>query len=331
MIAIGTEYKSKKGSVLLARDQKSSKEIYYIPDEEYPVQKPTGRVLDLVDPEFLLKNIFKKFGLNKEQIKKLIKFYEDSENISLKLDDWKVKQAFHKLEQRMLNVLKTRYKDITIDLQPYHDPDNLRSLAAIAASNSGKSYQVANILLRPEFFKRKLYILTPNANDSSLQRLKARGKKTVFIDLNKITSPLSISSFPVDSLVLYDDILEGIPRGKTAHGFDLRQSLLHLANTIMTRGRHHKSRGGPGMSLILVSHILKGGNDTKTLYTELQGGLYVFPSGSPHTIIDFLKTKIGFHKNDIERILDLSAGSRFICFRLSKPQCAIWSTGVYLL
>ena len=176
-----------------------------------------------------------------------------------------------------------------------------------------------------------MYIFTPNVNDSSLLRLKARGKKTTFVDLTKITHQLHVSDFPPDSLCFFDDVYEGIPRGKTASGFDLRASLVQLGNEIMHRGRHHKSRHGPGMSFILVSHIFKAGSDTKSLWSELQGGLYVYPGGSPHVISDFLRTKMGLHKIDIHRILKLAEPSRFICFKLSKPQCAIFETGVYLL
>ncbi len=330
MLAIGNEYKNTKNSYLLARDTKSNKPVYWIPNETYPKILPSGNVLSLVDDDWLLK-FFKKYSLNKDQIQKLIEFYKDSDNISLKLKDWKLQTAFHKLEEHMLGILKSRFQDVSMSLEPYHDPDNLRGLAAISASYSGKSYLIASILLRPEFRKRTLYIFTPNTNDSSLLRLKERGKKTKFVDMNRIKSPLSLSDFPPDSLVLMDDAFEHLPRKKSVHGFDLRGSLLHLCNQILTRGRHHKTRNGPGMSLILVAHILKGGIETKTLWSELQGGLYLFPSASKHTIVDFLKSKIGLSKLDVTKILELAGSSRFVCFKLSKPMCAIWSTGIYLL
>ncbi len=330
MLAIGSEHKNTPGSFLLARDTKSSKAVYWVPEQEYPLIPPSGNVLDLVESDWLLK-FFKKYSLNKEQIKKLVHFYEDRETISLKLGDWKIREAFKYLEDHMLKILKSRFKDVSLKLEPYHDPNNLRGLAAISASFSGKSYAMASILLRPEFIKRKLYIFTPNIKDKSLLRLKARGNKSIFIDMNKITSPLSLDDFPPDSLVYMDDVFENLPRRRTANQFDLRASLLHLCNQILTRGRHHATKNGPGMSLILVSHILKNGSDTKTLWSELGGGLYLFPSSSKHTIVDFLRTKIGLSKHDVTRILDLATGSRSICFKLSRPMCAIWESGVYLL
>ena len=195
MLAIGNEYKNTPGSFLLARDTKSKKAVYWVPEQEYPLVSPSGNALDLVESDWLLK-FFKKYSLNKQQIKKLVQFYEDSDTISLKIGDWKVKEAFKHLEDHMLKILKTRFKDTSLKLEPYHDPNNLRGLAAISASYSGKSYTMASILLRPEFIKRRCYVFTPNIKDTSLLRLKQRGKKTIFIDLNKIGSPLSLDDFP---------------------------------------------------------------------------------------------------------------------------------------
>ena len=100
----------------------------------------------------------------------------------------------------------------------------------------------------------------------------------------------------------------------------------------MTKGRHYKKdKTSAGTGFIICSHVLKAGHDSKILYTELQGGLYLFPSNSPHQIVDFLNKKILMNKIDIKHIMKTAAGSRWIMFKLSKPMCAIFSHGIILL
>ena len=98
MIAVGKSHSKVNGSVLLATDLKSNKPIYWIPHSEYPLQKPRGNPLDLVDGDWLLKNVFRKYGLGKKEIKLLTNFYKNPDKVALEIEDrWKVKAAFQAL------------------------------------------------------------------------------------------------------------------------------------------------------------------------------------------------------------------------------------------
>jgi len=330
MIAVGKQHKKVKGSVLLAKDLKSNKEIYWLPDGEYPLIKPKGNPMDLIDGDWLLKNVFRKYSLGKKEIRMLINFYKNPAEVTLHLDDsWKVKAAFKALEDRMLHVLKTIYVDPTIDLQPFHNPDRIGTIGFIAPSHSGKTYAATELALREEFFKKKMYIFSPNAEtDPSLARLRQRpAKKTIFVDLEKIAGPLSLDMITKGSIVMYDDVFEFLSRDDPR-----RKWLLDFANVIMTKGRHwRKDAKSPGTGFIICSHVLKAGHDLKIFYTEIQGGLYLFPSNSPHQIVDFLSKKIGMNKLDINKILKLSRGSRWVMMKLSRPLLAMWSNGIILL
>ena len=152
MIAVGKQFKKTKGSVLLATDLKSNKELYWVPSGEYPLQKPRGSPMDLINGDWLLKNVFRKYSLSKKQIKLLTNFYKNHEEVTLQLQDgWKIKSAFKALENRMLHILKTNYMDPTVSLQPYHNPDRIGTIGFIAPSHSGKTFAAASLLLRPEF------------------------------------------------------------------------------------------------------------------------------------------------------------------------------------
>ena len=110
MIAVGKSHSKVKGSVLLATDLKSNKPIYWIPHSEYPLQKPRGNPLDLVDGDWLLKNVFRKYGLGKKEIRLLTNFYKNPEKVALEIEDrWKVKAAF----QALLDGQSSRRPDVT--------------------------------------------------------------------------------------------------------------------------------------------------------------------------------------------------------------------------
>ena len=95
MIAIGKQHAQIKGAELIAHDTHSNGQpVYWVPDNEYPMQDPSGNPLDLIDPEWLLKNIFRKYSLGKKEISKLVNFYKnDNESMDLG-DSWKLQQGF---------------------------------------------------------------------------------------------------------------------------------------------------------------------------------------------------------------------------------------------
>ena len=333
MIAFGNKYSKTPKSILIAKDTRLNQKIYWVPDQEYPLQTVKGNPLQLIPEEDLLK-LFKKYGIKKKEIKKMLNFYEDPEELTMDIeDDFKLKLCFKSLEEMMLNALKSIYLDPTAEIDVWHDPDLLLSIAMIGASNSGKSFLAQQILNRPEFAKKKVYVFSQNPNDPSITSLKKRGKYTIFVDLTKINSPLKLTrDVSPGSILFFDDILE-LRRGQNEDGHDLRRNLINLINQTMTRGRHHrKNKNSPGCSAVICAHLFKNGHDSRVLWNELQGGLYIYPSSSPHQIMDFLVKKIGMNKTDVQNILKFAKGSRWICFKISgRPLMAAWKTGIYLL
>lgn len=332
MLAIGSKFKKNEGSVLIAKDTRTNKPIYYVQDQDLPLQKVRGNPLQLVNEDDLLK-LFKKYGLKKAEISKIVNFYSEPDELTFEIqDDWKMRLCFKKVEELMLNALKNIYLDPTAEIEVFHDSKLLLGVAMIAASNSGKTWLASSILLRPEFDKVKVYVFTQNPKDPSITRLKKRGRYTVFVDLNQITRPLKLTrDVSPGSILLFDDIFE-MKRGENKYGFDRRKEMINLCNQALTRGRHHKSKSGRTTSAIICAHTFRNAHDSKILWNECAGGLYVFPSSSPHKIRDFLTKTIGIHKTDLEQIFKFSKGSRHVCFRISgKPLFAAWEHGVYLL
>ena len=211
---------------------------------------------------------------------------------------------------------------------PHFDQNQNHSHALVGPTRSGKTYGMAQILLRPEFASRKVYVFSLNAQDASIALLKQRKNKskTIFVDLEKIGPDLDLKrDVSPDAVLVMDDVLE-LPRSD-----EKRQALLKLMNETLSRGRHHKSsKNSPGCSVMFCGHAFRGGRDLAYVWREVPY-LTVYPSSSRHRIRDFLTKSLQMHRNDLDRIFELSEGSRSITFHIHKPMYACWDTGIVLL
>ena len=332
MLQVGSKHGRKvAGGVLIARDTANNQNIWWVPDKKdaLPTQKICGNPLQVVENEEMLR-IFKKFSLGKKDIAKLMNFYKDPDELDIDFgDEWKLKCAFQCLEKLIIRSLKTCYVNECASLQTLYDQSTNHSHALIGPTRSGKTYGMAQILLRPEFENRKVYVFSLNPSDSSIQMLKQRKRKrkTVFVDMDRVHErkmKLRDSVSP-DSILVFDDTLE------LERTDPMRGTLLALMNETLSRGRHHKSsRNSPGCAAYFCGHIFKAGRDLQYLWNEVPY-LSVYPSSSKHKIRDFLIKSLNLHRNDVDRILGLAEGSRSICFHIQKPMFAQWDTGLCLL
>ena len=331
MLSVG---KHIKNAMLLASDENNETNLWFVKDQEYPTQTPRGDIMGLISADWLLKSIFKKYSLKRDEIKTLLNFYKDPDVMTLDVgDNWRFRQALSSLEAKMVSVLKNRIRDPSANFVVNHDPKTMLSLAFIGPSRSGKTTKAVSIICDDiRFNKRKCYVFTTNPTDPALLRLKERGKKTIFVDLDKITSPLDLKrDFPPGCLIFCDDVLDTLSRRDDANGFNLRKTLLHIVNQCLLHGRHHAKKGQPGVSLFLCTHIIRGSQDTKVLHSE-STNVYLYPTNSNAKIKDYLLKTVGLHKDDISNILKMSEGTRWLYFRInSRPLICIWKTGAYLL
>ena len=129
----------KPGSILLATREKADN-IYWCPEEPFAEQKYEGNPLKLLDRDWLLKNVFRKYGLSRKEIGELTSFYDqDDESHYCCEGSWKLKEAFHEVERRIMTKLKTQLIDKQHKIEPHIDGSKRLSVVAFAASNSGKS------------------------------------------------------------------------------------------------------------------------------------------------------------------------------------------------
>ena len=327
MISFSKTARKKKGAVLLATDAKGDK-VYWIPEETYAVQTPPLKnVLDMVAPEYLLKSIFKKYGLNRGEIKKLTNFYESPDNFLETESSWKLKTAFEALEKHLMHLLKVQYHAKVADLFPAIDGGKKAHVVAFGPSGSGKTSALVKILMQQSYAHRKLYVFTTQADDTSLRPLKERGKKTVFIDLKKIPDDLDLCShFPPDSVLFFDDILDSLTLGSP-----VRKCLVNLVQRTLVAGRHHKKKQGcPGCSVFVAGHKFKQGKSTTRIWDEADYCL-LYPSSSEHSVRHFAVNNLGVHSKEMTKILKFSKGSRFFTLKLNRPRACISRHSVLLL
>ena len=96
---------------IVAKNRKTNMCIYITNERDYPLQKYSGNILNLIPREFFFKNIVKRYGLKKSDIAKLKAFYreEESEELDLDPENIRLALAFDFCEKFVLNQLKKRY------------------------------------------------------------------------------------------------------------------------------------------------------------------------------------------------------------------------------
>ena len=132
-----------KNGRLIAQDKHL--QVYLVPEEEYPKILPKGNALQLLDNEILLKEVFRKYRLKKEDIKMITSFYSQSDTTCIDVENWSLRQAFEKIEQLILRSLKTEYIVTGAKLFPHFS--GRIALAVLGKTNTGKSFMSSEIKL----------------------------------------------------------------------------------------------------------------------------------------------------------------------------------------
>lgn len=203
------------------------------------------------------------------------------------------------------------------EMRPIPDPDGRQCLYIAAPSGSGKTTYVGEYAraFRKIFPKSDIYLFSKiDAEDEPA----FKGLKMISIALNEelITEPIEMDEFPDWSLVIFDDC-------DTISNNKIKESVMKTKNSLLELGRHNN------IYVIVTSHLINKGYETKTVINEAHM-ITIFPSsGSFHNIEYFLKNNIGMSKKDIQKILKLQ--SRWVTIVKNYPQCVFYQTGGYIL
>lgn len=181
MLCIGkiSEFPKKQ---LLAVDKSNGNGVFYTPTQTgcLPQQTTTECAFDIVPDEWFFK-LIKKYSLNKIQISDMRDFYRQNQQTTLDISDFKLLAAYKELEGKILNILKKHYCADEGKIEPYFDGKSQSqnvtgSFAVLGGSNSGKSYFVSEVLIRPEYQDTFVYIFSMHPKDPSLQRIREHRK-----------------------------------------------------------------------------------------------------------------------------------------------------------
>ena len=327
---------------IVCTNKRTGETVAVTRDDEAPLQSIGKRnIVELVGRSAILK-IMKRYSLKNEDMNLLISFYEDrdTEEIDLR-NDFKLLSAFNDLEDLLSTTLKTKFYSPTADFDLHFTGEvsngsTTNSLILAGISSTGKSWMAAEII--GQFYRDcKLYIITPQPEDSSIQRLfsvhgRKKDKDTWFLDINKITRRIHIESDfsqhkKHEKILIYvDDALDVEIAGKDGvDGSKIRANIASLCKDILTKGRHHN------MMLVLTLHDFQGGRQITKLFRECPNLIVFLGTGNRNSNKELLKRKVGLPKADIDQVFDISKGSRWTYIRTAQPTFACSKKGVVLL
>lgn len=198
-------------------------------------------------------------------------------------------------------ILELEIKDGKFEQLP---SDDIRVLYIAGASGSGKSTYAAMYISK----YRKLYpnspffIFSRLNDDKVLDKLKP---KRIVIDEGLIHDPIELEEVTENSIVLFDDI-------DTISNKKVKDSVNNTKMQILEMGRHMN------IKIIVTSHLINKGNETKTIMNEMQS-LTVFPqAGGVAQIKYVLKQYFGLSTTQINRVVKMK--TRWVTITKTYPQ-----------
>ena len=227
---------------------------------------------------------------------KVVYVAEKKEDVYNKLDD--IKATGNQSFQLIPNITKER---------------NIVYIAG--ASGSGKSFFAKEYIskYRELHPKRDIFVFSSLGEDSTLDKIKVL--KRIKIDEALLEADLSAKDFE-NSLVIFDD-------SDCITNKPLKLKVKAIMDNLLQTGRHFN------VDLIITSHILCGGNETKLVLNEAHS-ITIFPQGLGGRSLKYLLDQyLGLDKHQIKRIKQLNSRAITIC--KTYPMCVVSEKEIYIL
>ena len=275
--------------------------------------------------------VTKKYRLGNAAIRQLKKFWALGEP-EFVTDNARLQWAFSELEDLMVGKLKRRVQAKKgVRYLPFHDAshhnNSVNSHLIIGSTGAGKTRLAQEILLAENgdgecWAKDRPIVCFALHPDPSLELARKKYKKN-WIDINyeRLDGKLDLQIIPKGAIVLVDDCLELLS--------DWRSKLLYdLCTQIATTGRHHRDKKR-GTELICITH--HGGRKQLQTIRNAVRYLTMFPQGSRLQTEHILKSRLGYTKTQVKKLLQDANGSRYMTVDLHHPMKIITQHSVQLL
>lgn len=264
-----------------AEGQKPETPIFYVPKFSGASQLVRDDLHELLKFERL--RILRQYGLTDEEYGQLVELVKNEQDIAPDTDRT-LKRAH--LEIKVL-VEKKLKKEITFAesdkayLRINYDTEKPKTnyiVGVFGSSGSGKSYSVAQLLLRdPALFEYNMVYLigSVGADDPSYEPLKdAMFEKWRYIN----TSEMENKDFDIaryaNCAIIFDDIdSESNPK--------LRKKIQRFRDRCLQTARHYSIR------IINTAHLFNSYRETSKIRNSARW-LFIFPRSIPHTLLQIL-------------------------------------------
>jgi hypothetical protein len=202
---------------------------------------------------------------------------------------------------------------------PFVSDENPRNvLYTTGQSGSGKSYHTAGFIreYNKMYPKNQVYIFSPLKEDKAFGKCKNINRVNIKSDNFKYNEFI-IDDFK-DSLVIYDDT-------DNISDPHIKAQLKSIEDMIMDTGRHSKT------FYVRTSHIPSNGRDTKHILLETHA-VTLYPSTLGQQSLKYLlQEKIGFSREQIQKIQNLGEKSRWVTIYTStNPRVILTENGIFI-
>lgn len=206
-------------------------------------------------------------------------------------------------------------KMIPIPLIHKEDEEARDNVYNFGPEGSGKSSWTAKFIkqYKAMYPKSKFYLFSGLDSDKVLDDLNPIRIK---IDKKLVDKPMEISDFPINSIVVFDDI-------DTISDKNIKKEVLKIRDKLLEKGRHRS------ISVISITHNPTTGNDTKLSLLE-SNSIVLYPRGGDTYHMDtVLKKYLGYDKKAIDKIKKLK--SRWAQCHKRYPKFVLHELGCFLI
>lgn len=205
-------------------------------------------------------------------------------------------------------------------LEPIPDTKKREVLYIAGPSGSGKSSYASKYMENyvKMFPDNHIYIFSREMDDPVISKLVKSYESIHFVIINEdiYNTPIDITSEMKNCLVFFDDC-DTIPDAK------IKKAIDKLKNDIMEVGRKRF------ISIVITSHLINKGVETKTVLNESQYITLYPKSSSTYQCKYVLDKYIGLNRKQIDCLMKIQ--SRWITLKRTYPQVCFHENGCFML
>ena len=318
---------------LICKSDDPFEEIYYVKNASLPaLDLPDCDPMSLISKKELYAIKKAHRGVSNKIIAKVVDCYKKNKKEfdfgpDMKLEDSLFVSA---VEDRILDLLKTQYRNESANFYPYYDRSELGTRCyntqVVGASGAGKSF-ITSLIIQKNFPKSPIIIFSPTADKDLAwtQLRKELGRRVKLINSNEVNVEIQLKDIPGGSVIVVDDICATCEPAK--------HIISNLQSRCLYESRHHTDKQGIGCIVFGIYHDAwaMGSKGLRASNVECSR-IVLFPGLNRGITTKFLSKRLHWSSKEIKKLYAfIKENDRFVCIYRHIPNLVMSSHGVMLI